>query len=137
MKVVLSAGPAPVPVPDVSAKPFADAVKELKAFHFKVKRGDDMFSPTVKSGDVIGTLPAIGAQAPFASTIVVTVSKGPDLVVIPNVFNLTFDEASTDLGQYGFKTATLGSFKPTDRVQQQTPAAYTKAHRDSTVTISF
>ena len=58
MQVVLSSGHAPVPVPDVTKKTFADAVKALKAAHFKVKRADqDEFSPTVPSGSVISSDP--------------------------------------------------------------------------------
>lgn len=137
VKVVLSSGHAPVKVPDVSKKPFADAMRLLTAAHFAPKRAaTDDFSTTVPKGQVISTQPAIGVNAPYGSPIVIHVSKGPDLVRVPNVFNMTFDEALNYLAQNGFQASTVGSFKPKDRVGQQTPAAGTMAPRNSTVTIS-
>jgi len=136
VKVVLSSGPAPVPVPDVSKQPFGDAMQTLTAAKFKVKRAPDEFSPTVAKGDVIRTDPAATNSAPYGSTVVVHVSKGPDLVPVPNVFNMTFSDASNYLAQLGFQTSTVGAFRPQDRVRRQTPVAGTKAPRGSTVTIS-
>ena len=136
--VVLSSGHAPVAVPDVTKKSFAAASKLLVAAHFTVKQADpDEFSATVKSGSVIGTDPSVKSNAPYGSTVIVHVSKGPDLVRVPNVFNLTFDEASNDLASFGLQTSTEGSFKPKDRVRRQSPAAGDLVSRDSTVTISF
>jgi eukaryotic-like serine/threonine-protein kinase len=138
--VELSSGHAPVEVPDVAKakQSFEAAAKALSAAHFKPRRGDaDEFSSTVPIGDVVRTDPPGGTEAPYGSTVVIYVSKGPDLVVVPNVFNLTFDEASNDLAQNGLQTSTAGSFKPKDRVRRQSPSAGDRVPRDSTVTISF
>jgi beta-lactam-binding protein with PASTA domain len=55
---------------------------------------------------------------------------------VPNVFNFTFDQASIKLEALGFQISTVGSFRLSDRVHQQSPAALTMAPRGSTVTIS-
>jgi beta-lactam-binding protein with PASTA domain len=138
VKIVLSSGHAPVPVPDIKGKSFADAVTALQGAHFLVRRAPkDEFSSTVDRGDVTRTEPAIGASAPYGSTIVVHISKGPDLVRVPDLFGLTFREASDLLDQFGFSTDTgSGGFKPHDRVQSQSPEADTMAPRNSTVSIS-
>jgi eukaryotic-like serine/threonine-protein kinase len=135
--VLVSSGHAPVEIPDVADKSFDDAARDLTAAKFKPRRAEtDDFSDTVKAGDVIGTDPPIGEKAPYGAEVVIRVSKGPDLVTVPNVFNMTFGDASDYLAQFGFETSTVGSFRPRDRVKQQTPAAGTKAPRNSTVTIS-
>jgi eukaryotic-like serine/threonine-protein kinase len=85
---------------------------------------------------VISTTPASGTLVPYGSTVVVVISKGPDLVKVPNVFNFTFDQASIKLEALGFQISTVGSFRLSDRVHQQSPAALTMAPRGSTVTIS-
>jgi eukaryotic-like serine/threonine-protein kinase len=134
--VVVSSGHAPVAIPDVENLSYDDAVRALTAKNFKPRRAaTDEFSDTVASGDVTRTEPAIGANAPYGSEVVVHVSKGPDLVLVPSVFGMTFTDALDYLAQFGFQTSTVGSFRPHDRVQQQSPAADSKAPRNSTVTI--
>jgi serine/threonine-protein kinase len=126
--VVLSSGHAPVPVPDVSKTSFAAASKVLEAAHFKVKRADtDEFSPTVKSGDVIGTDPAAASNAPYGSTVVVHVSKGPDLVVVPDVTIETIEQATSDLANAGLQVGTVTNYRPGGVVQSQSPVGGTGA----------
>ena len=136
VNVVLSSGHAPVHVPNVSKQSLADATTELAAAHLTAQRAPaDEFSSTVLIGGVIRTSPAIGAVVPYGSTVVVVVSKGPDLVEVPNLFGMTFGAASDKLGQDGFQIATVGSFRLSDHVRQQSPAAFKMAPRGSTVTI--
>ncbi|HEV7523625.1 MAG TPA: PASTA domain-containing protein [Acidimicrobiia bacterium] len=137
VNVVLSSGHAPVNVPDVQKLTFDAAAKALSDAKFKPRRAPtDDFSDTVARGHVVGTEPAIGASAPYGSDVVIHVSKGPDLVKVPDVTNMRFDDAANYLAQFGFQTATPGSYKPGDRVRRQSPAAGSKAPRNSTVTIS-
>jgi eukaryotic-like serine/threonine-protein kinase len=137
VNIVLSSGHAPVHVPDVSKQSLADATTELAAVHLSAQRAPaDQFSPTVPIGGVISTTPPSGTLVPYGSTVVVVISKGPDLVKVPNVFNFTFDQASIKLEALGFQISTVGSFRLSDRVHQQSPAALTMAPRGSTVTIS-
>ena len=134
--VVVSSGHAPVKIPDVSNMSYADAAAALTAQNFKPRQADKTeFSDTVAAGDVIGTDPAIGDPAPYGSEVVVHVSKGPDLVLVPSVFGMTFSDAFDYLAQFGFQTSIPGNVRPHDRVRQQSPAADTKAARNSTITI--
>ncbi len=135
--VVVSAGRAPVNVADVTKQQYNDAAAALTAQGFQVKRGPDAFSNDVDKGLVITTDPAPGKPAPYGSTITVTVSKGPDLVVVPDLTNLKFDEASAALSQQGLLLAVNGTYSNGQRVisQDQTPGA--KIPRGSTVTVQF
>jgi len=56
--------------------------------------------------------------------------------IFVSVIVLQFDQASIKLEALGFQISTVGSFRLSDRVHQQSPAALTMAPRGSTVTIS-
>jgi beta-lactam-binding protein with PASTA domain/tRNA A-37 threonylcarbamoyl transferase component Bud32 len=134
--VVLSSGHAPVAVPDVSKKPFADAVKLLTAAHFKAQRAaTDEFSPTVKSGSVIATNPPLKTKAPYGSTVVVRVSKGPDLVPVPDVTFETIEQATAALAAGGLRVGTVTNYRPGGVVMTQNPIGGTakKVPRNSKV----
>jgi serine/threonine-protein kinase len=121
--VVLSSGHAPVPVPDVSNKSVAAATTMLEAAHFKVKRAPaPEFSSTVDRGDVIGTDPASDAKAPYGSTVIVHVSKGPDLVVVPDVTFETIEQATSDLASAGLQVGNLRNYHFGGIVMSQDPA---------------
>jgi len=94
----------------------------LEAAHFKVKRAPAAeFSATVDRGDVIGTTPAINAKAPYGSTVVVHVSKGPDLVVVPDVTFETIEQATIDLESAGLQVGNLKNYHAGGVVQSQDP----------------
>ena len=83
----MSDGPEPVKVQDVSGKSYDDASQILTAQKFTVTRRDD-FSSTVDKDKVIGTEPAAGTSAPRGSSVTIVVSKGPELVAVPDVRSL-------------------------------------------------
>lgn len=127
VSVVLSSGHAPVPVPDVSKQPYADAVRTLTAAKFKVTRAPDAFSPTVARGDVIGTDPPAPTSAPYGSTVVVHVSKGADLVLVPDVTFETIKQATADLAAAGLQVGNVKNYRPDGVVMSQDPVGGTDA----------
>jgi serine/threonine-protein kinase len=132
--IVLSSGHAPVPVPAVAGDTFGDAVKLLQAKKFKVKRApQDSFSPTVKKGDVIDTEPPALAPAPYGSTVVVHVSKGPDLVAVPDVTFETLRNARLDLRDHGLVVGTVANDSGEDGVVMSQNPAGGKLPRGSSV----
>jgi serine/threonine-protein kinase len=110
-----------VPVPDVSGLSYADAVNRLEDAHFTVRRGADQFSSTVKKGQVIGTEPPICTKAPYGSNVVVHVSKGPDLVVVPDVTFETIEAATADLARAGLAVGNVRNYRPGGVVRSQNP----------------
>ena len=136
--VTISNGHAPVQVPDVTEKSFDDASQTLTAKHFKVQQGDDEFSNTVPSGKVVRTDPVAGRSLDYGSTVTVFVSKGPDLVTVPDVKNLTLNEATATLHAAGLQVGDItGWNSDKDRVKSQDPAGDKKVVRDSKVKLSF
>jgi eukaryotic-like serine/threonine-protein kinase len=133
IKLVVSSGPAPVAVPDVAGRSYDEAVQILKAKRLGASRRDD-FSDSVASGVVIGTSPATGQPAARDSAVTVIVSKGPELVEVPNVVNLTVEAASAKLTSFGL-VPDVQNYGPGKHVKAQAPTGGTTVKKNSTVTL--
>jgi serine/threonine-protein kinase len=133
--LLVSDGPAPVPVPDVSNQTLDAATQALTGAGFTVSN-DDVFSDTVPSGKVVGTDPPAGQGATRGSQIVVHVSKGPQMVIVPNLVGATLDAAQAQLQAAGFDVDTQ-SYLPGRLVRAQSPAAGTSVTKGTKVTLFF
>jgi serine/threonine-protein kinase len=131
--VVVSTGKPTVPVPNVQGKTFADAQAALAAVGLTAVE-DDEFNDAVPKGQVAQTNPPAGAAATVGSQVTVTVSKGPDLVTVPDVRGRTVDAATQILEQAGFRVSeVVGS--PDHTVFVTNPMGGTQAKRGSAVAL--
>jgi len=107
--VTVSLGHAPVAIPDVSKLSYDDAAAKLTALKFVVKPADKPeFSATVPIGKVTRTdPPSTSPPVAYGSTITVFVSKGPDLVKVPDVTFETLAQARVDLAAAGLTVGTV------------------------------
>ena len=135
LQLLVSDGPAPVPVPDQAGKSFDDASAALTALGFTVTRVDD-FNATVAAGKVVATDPAAGQGAARGSQITVHVSKGPETVKVPNLVGQSLDAAQAQLQAAGFVVDTQ-SYLPGRVVRAQDPAAGTTVNKGAKVTLFF
>jgi serine/threonine-protein kinase len=133
VKLFVSDGPAPVPVPDVAGKSFEEAASILAATKLEAVRTEG-FSDTVAVGVVIGTDPAVGQPAARDSQVSVIVSKGPELVAVPNVVGLTVEAASAKLAEFGL-TPDVQDYGPGKKVRAQDPGGTTLVKKGSKVTL--
>ncbi|WP_434991873.1 Stk1 family PASTA domain-containing Ser/Thr kinase [Arthrobacter sp. Ld5] len=100
--LVVSLGPAPIAVPDVVGLPEQDAVDALEeAGLVPVVGGTREYSLTVPSGAVVGQSPS-GTSVQRGTDVALTLSRGPRLVQVPNVFSLTEQRAVEVLEAAGF-----------------------------------
>ena len=131
--VVVSTGPPTVIVLDIvhSAKSFADAAAALQGQGLSAVE-DDEFNDTVSKGQIVGTNPPAGAQVPTGSAVTVIVSKGPDLVAVPNVRGLSVDAATKALEAQGFTVSGVAG-APDRPVSFTAPAAHALVKRGSAV----
>ncbi len=102
--LVLSAGPAPVEIPDVTGKSAPDAESQLVADGFTVGPRREGFDPNADAGVVLATDPAAGGVAPRGSAVSVRVSNA---LTVPDVRGRPTDEARKSLQDAGF-TVTVG-----------------------------
>jgi eukaryotic-like serine/threonine-protein kinase len=93
IEVVVSRGPPPVPLPDVTGKPLAEAqpLLEQAGFVVVVKR---QFDENVPKDIALGTDPAGGGKAAPESSVTLIVSDGPAPVEVPDVAGKGYDEAA-------------------------------------------
>lgn len=140
--IVVSKGPTPVPVPNVTGKPEAKATKLLEKAGFKVE------AVSVENPGEIGTVvsqkPASGKAQP-GTAVVITVSIGIDMVEVPRVVGMHAPEAESTLGAAGLQVLMVvhngpaGTIDgdPADilEVYKQSPAAGSLVPMHSTVRI--
>ncbi len=131
--LAVSDGPAPVPVPDVAGQSYDQAVANLAAKRLGAARRD-AFSDTVASGTVIGTEPAAGQSVPRDSQVMIVVSKGPEMVQVPNVVGMTIESASSALRDRGL-SPDVENYAPGARVRAQAPPGGTVVKKGSKVTL--
>ena len=134
--VVVSKGPEPVTMPSLEGTDGDAAEATLTDLGLKVDRSNKT-SESVAKGLVISTNPEGGATTFRGATVELVVSKGPPLVVVPNVVGKNEAEARAALEDAGF---TVSVNKPLGfvvfGVNSQNPRGGTKAPKGSTVTIT-
>jgi serine/threonine-protein kinase len=87
--IVVSQGPAPRVVPDLRGMTIDAATVALNDLQLIINRADDEFSIDVPVGGVSTQSPAAGESLPKGSSVTVAISKGPDVVAMPNLATLT------------------------------------------------
>jgi serine/threonine-protein kinase len=127
----ISDGPQPRTIPDLAGATKDEATAELAKIDLKATFVED-FSDDVETGKVIKTEPAQGEQAQKGDTVTVHISKGPDLVEVPDVVGMTYSDAYDALTARGFVFEQSGQG---NRVVKTNPPPGTKAKRGSGVTV--
>jgi len=132
---VVSRGHAPVDVPEVRGTTEARATEALTAAGFGVEVLTD-FSEKVERGRVMKVAPAEGTTQPYASTVTITVSLGPEEFPAPDFRGLGRDEARALADRWGLELAIL-AVPATDgsHVLSQLPTAGTTVRYGQTITV--
>lgn len=122
-------------VPNVVNKKQADAIALLKTAGFGATV-EEQFSATVAKGNVISQNPAGGITTNKGTKVTIVVSKGVELVKVPDVIALPWKAAVTTLENSGFKVKILyDPHSETGNVLEQDPQGDEKLPRGSTVSI--
>jgi serine/threonine-protein kinase len=101
VRVIVSTGPAPRVLTDYTGRAVSDVTNELEAMSLVVNQAPDEFSDTIPIGAVVRQDPAPGTSLAIGDTVTIVASKGPDLVTVPPLANLTVDQANAALTAAG------------------------------------
>ncbi|MFN2643032.1 MAG: PASTA domain-containing protein [Actinomycetota bacterium] len=132
----VSLGPVLVTVPDVVGKTASDAIAALKHDGLVPVRRD-VFN-AAKKDTVVGQEPRNPAVIAKGAKVTVTVSKGPEPVLVPDVKSKLQAEATSVLTTAGFTVKVTQKEDPNvpeGTVISQTPAAGTKAPKGSEIAL--
>ncbi|MFG2273104.1 Stk1 family PASTA domain-containing Ser/Thr kinase [Streptomyces chartreusis] len=136
--LIVSKG-SPVDVPDVTGEDPADARAELEEAGLKVKIASARVNSEFDAGQVAQQSLAEGKQAAEGDTVTLTLSKGPELIEVPDVVGDSVDDARSELEAAGFEVdedrGLLGLFG--DTVKKQSVEGGETAPKGSTITITI
>ncbi|WP_329278112.1 Stk1 family PASTA domain-containing Ser/Thr kinase [Streptomyces sp. NBC_01451] len=137
--LVVSKG-SPVEVSDVTGATLADAQAELEQAGLKVEVATGTVnSDEFEQGEVAVQSPEGGSEAEEGDTVTLTISKGPEMIEVPDVVGDSVDDAKAALEGAGFAVdedrGLLGLFG--DTVKKQSVDGGDTAAKGSTITITI
>ncbi|WP_079106594.1 Stk1 family PASTA domain-containing Ser/Thr kinase [Streptomyces hygroscopicus] len=137
VSIVVSQG-RPVDVPDVVGDSVAEARSTLQEEGFKVKVAERQVFSEEDKGSVAAQSPSADDRAAKGDTVTLTVSKGPQMIEVPDVTGLKVDEAKQQLEEAGFKVnVDKALLFPGNTVKDQSVEAGDEAPKGSTITIKL
>ncbi len=104
--LIVSKGPAPRAITDLTGVVFADAQAIFAAQGLTLVQTGEDFSDTVAVGQIMAQSVADGSTVDRGATVEVTVSKGPDNVIVPSLGNLGFEAAKAAIEGAGLVLGT-------------------------------
>ncbi|WNE96059.1 Stk1 family PASTA domain-containing Ser/Thr kinase [Streptomyces luomodiensis] len=137
VSIVVSKG-EPVDVPDVVGDSVAEARSALEDEGFKVKIAERQVYSEEDKGSVAAQSPSADGQGAKGDTVTLTLSKGRQMIEVPDVTGLKVDEATSQLEEAGFEVKVDKALLfPGDTVKDQSVDAGDKAPKGSTITITL
>ena len=142
INLVVSSGPEVIVLPDLVGMSERDAIAQLTELGLKFSVNDE-FSDEEAFGDVIRTDPEAGTEVLSGDTILLVVSKGPEPVEVPNLFDLTESEAQIVLSDLGLvlnvsnSTQPVGDPEQNGKIVNQIPSPGTTVLPGDIVTVTL
>ena len=138
VSVVMSKGPERYRVPKVRGMSQSAASQALAAVNLKTGQILQDYSRKVPEGQVIRTDPKIATPLKRDTAVSLTISQGPEPVVVPDVRGMTVDQAQAALAGGGLKPRTTERFDesvPFGRVIATEPGNGSTAYRGDKVRV--
>jgi serine/threonine-protein kinase len=134
--ITVSRGTELVRVPDVVGKSSSEASAEIQGVGLAVQTSEE-FSETVARGVVIRQSPQGGVSIDAGSSVSLAISKGPDVVTVPDVVGETEADATQAVTDAGLVASVEYVDSADDGIViEQWPIAGADARRGDTVTLT-
>lgn len=125
-------------VPDITNKTVDVATQELKDAGYEMGKQDSAYNDEIEEGKIISQDPKAGTQADEGTVVNVIVSSGKEPVSVPDLTNMSSDEARQALEKLGLRAESgKAEFSDTielNRVMGQSPASGEEVRKGDTVT---
>jgi eukaryotic-like serine/threonine-protein kinase len=137
--ITVGTGPSAVEVPDVTGATPAQAAELLREARLRLGSQSENYSGGVVEGSIIYQDPTGGENVEPGSAVDVTVSLGPELVEVPEVYGVTLAEAQQLVGNAGLNSTVLEveSQEAGGSALSTNPPAGTLLDPETTVTIYY
>jgi serine/threonine protein kinase/beta-lactam-binding protein with PASTA domain len=135
VRLIVSRGPEPVDLPDLSGQTEAQAKAALKELNLVFGGVIHDFSATVPIDHVIGTQPPVGTTVDQESDVALIISKGPRTFELRSVIGLTTAEATAQLEALDLTVRVVHLPSGGDRVAGQDPKPGETVQQGQEVTI--
>jgi len=99
--ITASLGPEPRPAPNLANLTAAEATAALDALQLVTAQGEDVFSNDIEIGRVVAQDPPPETAVERGGTVTFQLSKGPDLVALPDLAGLAYPAAEAALVDAG------------------------------------
>jgi len=106
ISVVVSKGKEIIEVPPVVGKKIDEAQQQLKDLGLRVEI-EEKFDDKIEAGYIINQEPVEGEEVAGKSTVTITVSKGIEMVTVPNLIGKSLDEAKKLIDEAKLKLAAI------------------------------
>ncbi|WP_244415338.1 Stk1 family PASTA domain-containing Ser/Thr kinase [Streptomyces hygroscopicus] len=127
-----------IDVPGVLGSDRTDAVSTLRAAGFQVRFADQPVFSAQDKGTVARQTPAEGGKLGKGDTVTLTLSKGPEMIPVPDVTGKNVDDAKKQLTDLGFQVEVDKPLLfPQDTVESQSVDPGKKAPKGGTITIKL
>ena len=107
ISVVVSKGKAGMAVPDFSSVPMEEARKRLAELGLRVGSVTERHSESIAKGSVISTFPSANSIVKEGTIIDLVLSKGEEVVAVPNVLGKRLGQAKEILEKAGLKVGRI------------------------------
>jgi serine/threonine-protein kinase len=119
VNLVVSKGPQPVTVPDVRNQPKDKAIAKLKDVGLNPSVTGEEFSDSVPAGSVISQ--SVSGTVAKNTPVGLVISKGPELIQVPDVRGEKLNKAKKILEDLGFQVTTIEAPFGPKKVYDQNP----------------
>ncbi len=137
IEVIVSSGPARIEIPNVKGLDEDTATKKLTDAGFKVSV-DEKYSDTVEKGLVVSQTPSGTSMANEGDMVIIVISKGPEMIKIPDVKGKAKADAKKALVDAGFEVVEEEQYSDevaAGNVISMSPAADSLANKGDKITI--
>jgi len=140
VRLVVSKGPPPTPIPDLAGLTEAKAKAEIEKVGHVPGQVEKPFDETAAAGVVMDWSPK-GTSPPKGATVDLTVSAGPAPRIVPTLAGRTYDQAVAALEAIGLRTARAPDQYNNDdetrgKVVGASPSQGSTARRGEVVTVT-